>query len=125
MLTQPANVVKVHWKGIQLESFEIGCTEFQAVFISPQVHSLIAQGKTVNSFWIENRNERIEWKRIGALLERLINGHPMTTSESDDRTPIFLGCQKLPLFLAILNFYRSLIVEETDSKNGGAALFSL
>jgi hypothetical protein len=69
-------VLKVH-------GFEIHCTEFQAAFFSPRVHSLLQQDKTVNSFCIESQSERIDWKRIVGLCEELMKGSAIDPISAD------------------------------------------
>jgi hypothetical protein len=54
--------------------FELECTQFQAAFISPRVHLLLQEDRTVNSLFIETKTDEIDGPRIIELLRELING---------------------------------------------------
>jgi hypothetical protein len=61
----------------------VQCTQFQAAFISPRVHFLLRQDKTIDSLCIETRTEGIDGKRIFGLFDQLINGLAIVASDSD------------------------------------------
>jgi hypothetical protein len=63
--------------------WEFECTQFQAAFISPRVHSLIQQDRTVTSFWVEWRSQGVDEKQIFGFLERLMNGFEITPTVTD------------------------------------------
>jgi hypothetical protein len=62
---------------------EITCTTFQAAFVSPRVHMLLQQDKTIDSLILESANQGIDWKRILNLFESLTNGVPIVPNLSD------------------------------------------
>jgi hypothetical protein len=58
-------------------SCKIQCTQFQAAFISPRVHQLPQEDKTLDSFFIGLQTREITENRLFAFLEQLIGGLPI------------------------------------------------
>jgi hypothetical protein len=54
--------------------FQIRCTKFQAAYISPRVHLLLQETKSINSFFLDCKTAGIDAKRITEFFERLMNG---------------------------------------------------
>jgi hypothetical protein len=63
--------------------FNFHCTAFQAAFISPRVHQMLLEDRTVNSFLIECQTGDIEFSRIFSLFESLMNGLAIEPSEAE------------------------------------------
>jgi hypothetical protein len=74
---------------------ELECTTFQAAYISPRVHLMLQEDKTVNSFVIEWETKGIKEKRIFELFERLMHGFSVELSDSEAgdvlKLAVFLG----------------------------------
>jgi hypothetical protein len=65
------------------KSCRIECTKFEAVFLSPRVHFLLQEDKTVDSICIEWKTDRKDEKRIFEHLEKLMKGFAIEPTESD------------------------------------------
>jgi hypothetical protein len=63
--------------------FEVQCTKFQAVFISPRVHWLLQQDSTLNSIFLETRTTKLNNKRMSELFEDLIKGSSVSVTQMD------------------------------------------
>jgi hypothetical protein len=63
--------------------YTLRCTLFQAVFLSPRVHSLLQQDKTLTSFFVEWKSQKIDENRVFEFLEDLMNGKPIDPLASE------------------------------------------
>jgi hypothetical protein len=75
------------------KSFEYECTKFEACFISPRIHSLLLQDRTVDSFVIEWEPDGIDHQNVFESLMQLAKGRPITLSATDAAS--FLGLAKV------------------------------
>jgi hypothetical protein len=62
---------------------QLGCTQFQAAFISPRVHLLVQEDVTIQSLFLEFQTYNVSEKRIFELLGRLVNGLPIDLRGSE------------------------------------------
>jgi hypothetical protein len=58
-------------------------TRVQAVFISPRVHWLLQQDKTLTSFYLEWKSREMNEKRVFEFLEAAMNGKPIDALASE------------------------------------------
>jgi hypothetical protein len=84
---------------------QLQCTKFQAAFISPRVHTLLQEDKTMDFLFVECPGGNSDEERMFEFLEDLMNGLEIRLSESDVddylRVAAFLGnTEFLDLFLA-------------------------
>jgi hypothetical protein len=63
--------------------WEFECTQFEAVFISPRVHRLLEQDRTVNSLTVELKSEGVDEKQIFGYFEDLMKGGEIAPIGSD------------------------------------------
>jgi hypothetical protein len=61
----------------------VQCTTFQAAFVSPRVHALFQQDKTLDSFFVDCERFGLQEERIFELLERLLNGFELEIETSE------------------------------------------
>jgi hypothetical protein len=67
------------------------CTQFQAAFISPRVHSLLQTDITVESFVIQYQATGVNEKRMFEFLEHLVAGLPIDPNPSEVNSLSELG----------------------------------
>jgi hypothetical protein len=59
------------------------CAEFQAVFLSPRVHRLLQQDRSVNSIFVELKGESAEATRIIGYFDKLMQGFEVRVNDCD------------------------------------------
>jgi hypothetical protein len=61
----------------------IQCTQFQAAYISPRVHSLLQKDRTADSLFVECQPQKMDERRVFEYMGQLLHGLPIEPLDSE------------------------------------------